>query len=46
MSLGLPSAGSIEAHAAMLRAGAAVLIPKEAACEQLHAAIQPAVQGK
>lgn len=30
----------------MLRAGAAVLIPKEAACEQLHAAIQPAVQGK
>lgn len=33
-----------EVHAAMLRAGAAVIIPKEAAWEQLHFAIQLAVQ--
>jgi DNA-binding NarL/FixJ family response regulator len=35
-----------EVHAAMLRAGAAVIIPKEAAWEQLHSAIQLAVQGQ
>ena len=33
-----------EVHAAMLQAGAAVIIPKEAAWEQLHFAIQLAVQ--
>ena len=35
-----------EVHAAMLQAGAAVIIPKEAAWEQLHSAIQLAVQSQ
>ncbi len=44
--IGLSVSTEQEVHAAMIRAGAAVLIPKEAACEQLHSAIELAVQGK
>lgn len=44
--IGLSVSTEKEHHAAMMAAGAAVLIPKEAACERLHSVIKLAVQGK
>jgi DNA-binding NarL/FixJ family response regulator len=44
--IGLSASTEQEHHAAMKAAGAAVLIPKEAACERLHSVIKLAVQGK
>jgi DNA-binding NarL/FixJ family response regulator len=44
--IGLSANTEPEHHAAMIAAGAAVLIPKEAACERLHSEIQLAVHGK
>lgn len=44
--IGLSANTDPEHHAAMMAAGAAVLIPKEAACERLHSEIKLAVCGK
>ena len=44
--IGLSVATQREFHLAMIRAGAAMLIPKEAAGEQLHSAITLAVHGQ
>lgn len=44
--IGLSVTTQRDFQAAMIQAGAAMIIPKEAACEQLHSAIELAVQGK
>jgi DNA-binding NarL/FixJ family response regulator len=43
--IGLSVSTEQEHHAAMMAAGAVVLIPKEAACERLHSVIKLAAQG-
>lgn len=44
--IGLSVSTEQEHHAAMMAAGATILIPKEAASEELHSAIKLALQGK